>query len=308
MKLKKMRKYFIIGLLLFPSFMSAQQLARYSQYMFNMMNINPAYTGNREVSNINMLLRRQWVNLPGAPFTGTLTFDKRIAETNNNWGAQVYSDAIGIERTNGLQGFYSFVAPFENASLSIGTSFGLLNYSINYSRANPYDAGDPNLQQAINGWLPSFGIGALYMRDRFYIGLSSPALLKTAINSKNQTLIRQAGYEGHFFLTSGYILPVSDQITLKPSILLKAVSGAPIQADLNMNMWIDNDLGFGISYRHKEAIVGLMEYQLNAQLRLGYSFDYTTSRLTYYNNGTHELMLRLELGNADKKISSPRYY
>ena len=303
-----MKKIIILILLVMPMGLWAQQLPRYSQYMFNMININPAYTGNREVPNVNMLLRRQWVNFPGAPFTGTFTFDKRVVETNNSWGAQLYTDGLGIERTNGLQGFYAFSAPFENATLSIGTSFGVLNYSINYNRSNPYDAGDPSLQQSINGWLPSFGIGALYMRDRFYIGLSSPALLKTAINSRNQTLIRQAGYEGHFFLNSGYIFPISELITLKPSILLTAVSGAPIKADINMNVWLGNDLGFGISYRQKESVVGLLEYQLSPQLRIGYSYDHTTSRLGYYQNGTHELMLRMEMGGADKKLTSPRYY
>lgn len=305
-----MKKWIYIGLLSLSFFSEgyAQQLPRYSQYMFNMMNINPAYTGNREVPSMTMLLRRQWVNLPGAPFTGTFTYDQRIKETNNSFGAQLFTDRIGIEHSSGLQGYYAFSAPFENSTLSIGTSFGITNYNINYNRSNPYNQGDPNLQQAINGWLPSFGIGALYMRDQFYIGFSAPALLKTSINSRNQATIRQAGYEGHYFLTSGYIIPMSDLITLKPSILIKAVSGSPLQADLNMNVWIGNDLGLGASYRHKESVVGLLEYQLSPLLRIGYSFDYTTSRLTFYNNGSHELMLRLELGGGDKKITSPRYY
>jgi type IX secretion system PorP/SprF family membrane protein len=140
----------------------AQQIPRYSQYMFNMLNINPAYAGNRDVATVNMLIRRQWVNFPGAPFSGSATYDKRISGSNSSFGGQIYSDRIGIEQTNGVQGFYSFTAPFENASLAIGTSLGILNYSINYARSNPFDVGDPNLQMSINGYLPTAGLGMLY--------------------------------------------------------------------------------------------------------------------------------------------------
>jgi type IX secretion system PorP/SprF family membrane protein len=286
----------------------AQQIPRYSQYMFNMLNINPAYAGNRDVATVNMLIRRQWVNFPGAPFSGSATYDKRISGSNSSFGGQIYSDRIGIEQTNGVQGFYSFTAPFENASLAIGTSLGILNYSINYARSNPFDVGDPNLQMSIYGYLPSAGLGMLYSRERWYVGFSAPALLKTKINSNNQSVIRQARADGHFFLTGGYIMPISEMLTVKPSVLLKAVSGAPIQADLNANIWYGDLLGAGVSYRHKESLVGMLELQLNPLLRIGYSYDHTTSRLTYYNNGTHELMLRMELGGSIKAVTSPRYY
>ena len=305
--MKKTLSIFVLVIFVSSS-VFAQQIPRYSQYMFNMLNINPAYAGNRDVATVNMLIRRQWVNFPGAPFSGSATYDKRISGSNSSFGGQIYSDRIGIEQTNGVQGFYSFTAPFENASLAIGTSLGILNYSINYARSNPFDVGDPNLQMSINGYLPSAGLGMLYSRERWYVGFSAPALLKTKINSNNQSVVRQARADGHFFLTGGYIMPISEMLTIKPSVLLKAVSGAPIQADLNANIWYGDLLGAGVSYRHKESLVGMLELQLNPLLRIGYSYDHTTSRLTYYNNGTHELMLRMELGGSIKAVTSPRYY
>ena len=305
--MKKTLSIFVLVIFVSSS-VFAQQIPRYSQYMFNMLNINPAYAGNRDVATVNMLIRRQWVNFPGAPFSGSATYDKRISGSNSSFGGQIYSDRIGIEQTNGVQGFYSFTAPFENASLAIGTSLGILNYSINYARSNPFDVGDPNLQMSINGYLPTAGLGMLYSRERWYVGFSAPALLKTKINSNNQSVVRQARADGHFFLTGGYIMPISEMLTIKPSVLLKAVSGAPIQADLNANIWYGDLLGAGVSYRHKESLVGMLELQLNPLLRIGYSYDHTTSRLTYYNNGTHELMLRMELGGSIKAVTSPRYY
>jgi len=287
----------------------AQQTPMYSQYMFNMMNINPAYTGSREVPNLTMLLRNQWSGFPGAPTSGSVTYDSRVEGRNHSWGAQMYYDKIGIERTTGFQGFYSYSAPFERSTLSLGLNFGMLNYNINYNKTNPYDVGDPSLQSVINKFLPTAGLGALLSGDRWYVGLSAPALMKTKVSSDGQAVIQQAGAEGHYFLSAGYVIPVSESVVFKPSTLLKASSGAPLQADLNMNVWVNDIIGFGGSYRTSDAVVGMIELKLNPMFRLGYAYDHNISDLVNYNSGTHEFMLRYELGGKQgKKIVSPRYF
>lgn len=289
--------------------LQAQQTSLYSQYMFNMMNINPAFTGSREVPNATLLIRRQWAGLPGAPTTGNFTYDDRVDGRNHSWGAQVYYDKIGIEKTTGVQGFYSYSAPFERATLTLGLSFGMLNYSLDYRRTNPYQNGDPALQGAVNAFLPSAGFGALLSGEKWYIGFSSPALLKTKVTSDNQASIARAGADGHYFLNAGVAIPMSATVVLKPSAMLRAVKGAPLQADLNMNVWVNDLVGIGLSYRTSDAVVGLVELQLKDRLRLGYSYDYGISQLRYYNAGTHEVMLRYELGNrGDARIVSPRYF
>jgi type IX secretion system PorP/SprF family membrane protein len=307
--MKKIKIIAVLVILIGSGTAIAQQTPMYSQYMFNMMNINPAYTGSREVPNLTFLGRRQWTDVPGSPTSGSVTFDGRIADRNHSWGAQMYYDKIGIERTTGFQGFYSYSAPFERATLSLGLSFGLLNYSINYNRTNPYDVGDPSLQQTINKFLPTAGLGALLSGERWYVGLSAPALMKTKLSDKNQAVVQQAGAEGHYFLSAGYVIPVNDAVVLKPSTLLKASNGAPLQADLNMNVWFNDMLGFGASYRTQDAVVGMLELKLNQNLRLGYSYDFAIADLRIYKGSTHEFMLRHELGGKQgKKIVSPRYF
>jgi type IX secretion system PorP/SprF family membrane protein len=287
----------------------AQQTPMYSQYMFNMMNINPAYTGSREVPNLTMLLRSQWSGFPGAPTSGSVTYDSRVEGRNHSWGAQMYYDKLGVEKTTGFQGFYSYSAPFERATLSLGLNFGMLNYNIDYNKTNPYDVGDPSLQTVINKFLPTAGLGALLSGERWYVGLSAPALMKTKVSSDGQAVIQQAGAEGHYFLSAGYVIPVSEAVVIKPSTLLKASSGAPLQADLNMNVWVNDIIGFGGSYRSSDAVVGMIELKLNPMFRLGYAYDYNISDLVNYNSGTHEFMLRYELGGKQgKKIVSPRYF
>jgi type IX secretion system PorP/SprF family membrane protein len=298
----------VFGLLLSGTAYS-QQNPMFSQYMFNMMNINPAYTGSREVPTVTMLYRNQWMNFPGAPTSGSIAFDNRVLDRNHSWGAQMYYDKIGLEKTTGFQGFYSYSAPFENSTLALGMSFGFLNYKMNYTSTNPYTTGDPALQNVVNKYLPTAGVGALLSSERWYIGLSTPALMKTKISTTGQALVKQAGAEGHYFLSAGYVFPVSETVVIKPSMLLKAVSGAPLQADLNLNFWFNDLLGVGASYRTEDAVLGMLELKLNHQFRLGYAYDYNISKLVNYNSGTHEVMLRYELGGQQgKKIVSPRYF
>ncbi len=307
--MRKINIGIVVFVLLIGSVAKAQQTPLYSQYMFNMLNINPAYAGNRESGSLSMLLRKQWVGFPGAPSTGTLTYDQRVAEKNFSLGGQFYFDNLGIEKRTGFQGFYSYSAPFEKSTLSIGLSLGMLNYSANYNRTNPVTLGDPSLQVATNAYLPTAGLGAILSSEKWYIGLSAPALLKTQMSLKGQSVIRRAGADGHFFLTGGYVIPVNASVTIKPSVMFKSVSGAPIQTDLNMNVWFNNIISVGASYRSKDAVVGLAEIQLSPQLRMGYSYDHNISNLVTYNNGSHELMLRFEFGRAEgKKINSPRYF
>jgi type IX secretion system PorP/SprF family membrane protein len=307
--MRKIKISIVVFVLLVGATAQAQQTPLYSQYMFNMLNINPAYAGNRESGSLSMLLRKQWVGFPGAPSTGTLTYDQRVAEKNFSFGGQFYFDNLGIERRSGFQGFYSYSAPFEKSTLSLGLSLGMLNYSINYNKTNPVTYGDPSLQGTINKYLPTAGLGAILSSEKWYVGLSAPALLKTQISLKGQSIVRRAGADGHFFLTGGYIIPVSAEVTLKPSVMFKTVSGAPIQTDLNMNVWFNNLIAVGLSYRTSDALVGLAEIQLTPQLRMGYSYDHNISDLVSYNNGSHEVMLRFEFGRAEgKKINSPRYF
>jgi hypothetical protein len=76
-----------------------------------------------------------------------------------------------------------------------------------------------------------------------------------------------------------------------------------------MNVWVNDIIGFGGSYRSSDAVVGMIELKLNPMFRLGYAYDHNISDLVNYNSGTHEFMLRYELGGKQgKKIVSPRYF
>ena len=295
---------FILAFLSISSY--AQQEPMYSQYMFNMTQINPAYAGNRATNNVTLLHRKQWVNVDGAPNTSALSWDNRNVGSNVGYGLQLYDDRLGIEYTTGIQGFYSFRIPFEKSSLSLGLSAGVLNYRAEFTKVNPSEVSDPLFQENVDGWLPTMGIGALYASQNWYAGISLPALLKTKIGV-NTAQITSAN--NHYFITGGYIFEASEIVKLKPSILIKAVKGAPVEFDLNLNAWFNNMIGIGASYRTGDAFVGMLELQISPVFRLGYAYDYIISNLRESNKGTHELMLRYEFNlKKNERILSPRYY
>jgi type IX secretion system PorP/SprF family membrane protein len=277
--------------------------------MFNMLNINPAYAGSRGTVSMTALHRNQWVDMPGAPKTSSVSVDMPLNDQKIGIGVQLLDDKIGIERTTGLNVSYAFrIRMSETGTLSLGLQGGMLNYRANYNEVRTFQPNDPTFYQNINGLLPAAAAGIYYNSDKFYIGASTPALLKTKISGVNGVDVSSYKRDMHFYITTGTVIDLSDDFVLKPSGMIKAVSGAPIAFDFNTNLWIQNKIAIGASYRTGDAILGMLEWQINEQIRFGYAFDRTLSSLGMYNQGSHEIMIRFEVGGGSGKIASPRYF
>jgi type IX secretion system PorP/SprF family membrane protein len=281
----EMRKINIGGLLSMLFLLSfskviAQTEPMYSQYMFNMLNVNPAYAGSRSVPSLTSLFRKQWMGIRGAPQTSSISLDMPMNNDKIGIGIQLLDDRLGVERTTGAQLNYAYRAPVSNNGiLAMGIRVGLLNYRANYSQLFTIRPNDPAYYQNVSGFLPAAGAGIYYMTDKFYVGASVPSLLQTKLNSDQQAEVKSKVSNLHFFATMGTVLKISDDLNLKPSVLMKSVSGAPIQFDFNSNLWLQDRIAIGFSYRTGDAIMGMLEYQLNEKLRFGYSYDYTISNL-----------------------------
>lgn len=308
-----MKKY-ITALLLMTAAVTAsyaQQESMYSQYMFNTLAINPAYAGSRNVTSATVLYRSQWVGIEGAPKTATFTIDAPINDKKIGLGLQVFSDKIGIVNTTGAYASYAYRLRMEKGTLSFGLQGGASQYRADFTsvQLNSGSANDPAFQQNINKVLMNFGAGIYYNSDRFYMGLSSPQLLNNKLT--DFTVESDNSFRGqalHLFLATGYVFPLGEDFNLKPSVLVKGVKGAPIEADFNATLWIKDVIAFGAQYRTKADIAALVEFQVSPQIRLGYSYDRSVTKLVNFNSGSHEIMLRYEFGFEKGKILSPRYF
>jgi type IX secretion system PorP/SprF family membrane protein len=312
MKMKKLYKYILFSaMLLLGNELFAQTEPMYSQYMYNMLGVNPAYAGSREATSLNFFQRRQWVGLAGAPQTTSVSVDGAFNDNKLGWGLQAYDDKLGVEKADGVNAMLStHIQVSDKGTLSGGLSVGLMNYRIDLMNVQGrYTPSDPAFYSNFNKWLPAVGLGIYYNTDKFYAGLSVPNVLKsrlTAFDVMNSGI--QKVNSMHVFFTSGYVFYVNEDVKIKPSTMIKAVGGAPIEADLNTNVWLRDVIGIGFSYRTGDAMVGMAEVQVNDNFRLGYAYDMTISPLKYYNNGSHEFMLRYEIGNNKSKVKSTRYF
>jgi len=289
---------------------SAQQNAMYTQYMFNTLALNPAYAGSRNVTSATALYRNQWTGMDGAPKTGTITIDAPLDNNRFGVGLQLFTDKLGVTQTNSGAASAAYRIRMDKGTLAFGIQGSVSQFRANYTDVflnNP--AYDPAFADNLNTVLFNVGTGVYYNSDNFYIGLSAQDLINNRLassepsngNIKNEQVM-------HLFLAAGVVLPLNDDFKIKPSFLIKGVKGAPIQADLNATLWIKDVIGIGAQYRTSADLAGMVEIQATPQIRLGYSYDYSTTNLRNFNSGSHEIMIRYEFGFERGKIISPRYF
>jgi type IX secretion system PorP/SprF family membrane protein len=310
MRFKKLQLIFF--LLIFAGRLPAQQEPLYSQYMFNMLAINPAYAGSHEVFAGTALFRKQWVGVPGAPQTTTLGLDIPNNTNSLGFGVQLINDQIGIQNTNSFMGSVAYHSHLfsKDDQLSVGLQAGLSNYHADYNQVDLIQSFDIAFSGIIvNQWLPNFGVGVLYSSEKFYLGFSAPSLLYNRLNSdpRSNTSSAASGLSiPHYFIASGYLFTLSDDLKFKPSVLIKAVLGAPVNIDCNANLYINDLVSIGASYRTGSSFVGMATVKITPEITFGYAYDRDITNIRLYTTGSHEIMLHYEL-SGDKKIANPRF-
>lgn len=288
----------------------AQQDPQYTQYMFNMQAVNPAYTGSIENTlSATLLARRQWFNIPGAPVTQTFSIHAPVLNNSVGIGAVVVNDKIGLSNATSLLASAAYHLKFKKSKLAFGMYFGFRQFRLDYSEArtsigNNYDPAFDNL---VTQGKPMVGAGLFYYSRNFYAGFSVPQLLNTRENVSG-VLIK---HFSHYFFNTGYVFDINPKISIRPSIMLKYVDASPLSIDLNCNFWYNRKFGIGASYRVADSFDLLFEFQATKNLGIGYAYDLTLTRLSRYTSGSHELMVRYQarIGRGGKdKIVTPRLF
>ena len=292
---------------------NAQQDALLSQYMFNHLLINPAYAGSKDYMMATLLYRNQWVNWKGAPTTEVASLHGPIGLTNMGWGGLISHDHEGVtDRTDFYGNFSYFIRVNEQMKLGMGLRAGAAYYVRHNSDLVYWDSNDPKFaSDQVSNILPNVGAGLYLYGDMFYVGASIPELLSYDPN-KSLSIDAQTKFVPeqvrHVFATAGYVLPINDDVILKPSLLVKYVANTPTEVDININALLNNIIWIGASYRTSDAVVAIVEFQLNKKLRIGYSYDFTLTDIKDYSSGSHEIMLGYDFGYDIMKTKTPRYF
>lgn len=323
-----MRKNYIVGMLLgllALSVMSseAQQLPQFSQYIFNGLHINPGYAGYKNEGYVQTTYRSQWVNFPGAPRTMSLTADLSANEGQMGFGVSYVRDRIGLTETNMGMLTYSYrINTGEKGRLSLGISGGISEYAFDPSDIITVNPNDPTLPESrVAATAPNMNTGIFYHNDRFYAGISAYNMIG------RQALLREdiavAFHDFHYYLTFGGMINVSDNIQLKPSVLVRHAQGSPTSYDLNAMFLFMDRVWLGGSYRSnvrvfedqlqenlskRNAAALMIEYFITSGLRLGYAYDYNLNALNSFRNESHEISLGVYLRSKREIVNNPRWF
>lgn len=299
----------VIVLILFFSISGfSQQDSQYTQYMYNTMNINPAYAGQREVLSVFGLHRSQWVGIEGAPSTSTIAAHAPINDTNLGIGLSFENDRIGASNENELRTNLSYrIDASDYYKISFGLNVSLTNLKIDYTKLDIYNPDDLSYQANINKISPNFGAGIYLSSDYTYLSVSIPSILETK-HYKDGDVFSTAKQKMHLYLMGGHVFEVNPLLLFKPSLLVKFVQGVSPQVDLSANFLINEKFTAGVSYRFGSALSAMGGFQITEGLFIGYSYDKETSKIANYNSGSHELFLRFEIFEYFDRIVSPRFF
>jgi type IX secretion system PorP/SprF family membrane protein len=290
-------------------FSKGQQDPMYTQYVFNLQTVNPAYVGYWQTMGITLLSRNQWVGLNGHPTTQTFSFQTPLRSQNVGIGFNVILDKIGLEKRLLMNIDYSYqIFLSDNTSLRFGIKGGFTNYSNNLNEYVQDTGNDPVFQGTIeNKFMPNFGFGLFLSNPNYYLSLSLPKIIENDYQSNVNNFSTKSELR-HMFFAGGMMFDLSDNVKFKPSFMTKAVIGSPFEYDLSANFLLAERFWIGGMYRSGDSFGVIAQWIINRKLRFGYAYDFTTTDLRNYHNGVHEVMISYEFIPAKRKYVSPRYF
>jgi type IX secretion system PorP/SprF family membrane protein len=315
----KMKKIIIAAFVVLGLEAKAQQLAMFTEYMYNEVTLNPAYAGSHDVISATLLGRKQWVgsNFDGAPETFSFNVHGPLRNERIGVGFSLINDADKANKNLNAMGSISYILPFANSDLHFGLQIGAANSVRDYSNLDILNSGDPNLVPGGSGILPNFGVGVYYFAKQFYIGASAPQLKNNQLKVDGKPI--DVVQKRHYFFNTGYVFEVSPVLKLKPTFFFKYVEAADPEFDFTGSAIIRDMFWIGAAYRtgfgktisggkNKDAASILLGLQATEQFKIGYSYDLTRSGLNTFTSGSHELVLNYRFSFDKGNIITPRYF
>lgn len=295
-------------LLLFVIKAQAQQDPHYTQYMYNMNVINPAYAGSKENLSFGMLYRKQWVNLDGAPSTFTLSGHSPVGN-KVGVGLSAISDKTGPLSENNVYGDFSYTLDLGGEHrLAMGVKAGVTMHNLGVGEINQTlrDNTDPSFATDVNNTYFNIGSGLFYYTNKYYISVSMPNFMKSKHIGKNGMNL---GKEvPHYFITGGYVFDLTPNLKFKPFALLKSAVGAPLSVDASANFLFNQKFEIGATYRLQDSFGAMVNFAITPTLRIGYAYDHVVSELRAATPSSHEVIILYDL-NLPKRVSrSARYF
>jgi type IX secretion system PorP/SprF family membrane protein len=275
----------------------AQQDAQFSQNMFNKVDINPGDAGMNKAYCATLLARDQWVNFPGNPKTFLFNGDAYLPMIGGGLGLTVFEDELGFEKTLEGKLSYSFHMVIGPGILGIGPEIGFYQKSVDGTWLAPdgtSGTSDPYIpQNSVSNTTYDIGAGAYYETPHgLYIGISTSHIPAQTIQGGYQSYTYDVAR--HYYIMAGYTYNLNKTWDLLPDLFVES-DASSTQFQLDCRAEYNKLIWFGVGYRLSDSFVGFLGlnygFSNGSNLKIGYSYDFTTSVIHSYSSGSHELML-----------------
>lgn len=300
---------FCFGFMLFCESAGAQQQSLFSQYIFNLYAVNPAYAGAREALSVNASYRAQWVGFEGAPTTQNFNIHGPLKNQNMAIGIQFQNDRIGARKAPFIGLAYAYrlrLDPSGKKHLSMGLQGGAINYQYDWNALEYKNPGDPvAFSTDGNFWVPNIDFGMMYLSDKSYVGVSLSGLQRSRLNNLD---ISDARLSTFLNFNAGHVFVMSDDLALKPFTMVRHDLNGPAQFDLGLSSLLLNQFWLGAAYRYDFGLVFSAQFIARKRLVIGYAYDWALNSLQASQSGTHELYLGFDLDVMQRTTRTVKYY
>ena len=292
-----------------PLQLSGQMFPLSDHYAVNALAINPAYAGCQDALSLTTSYRDQWVGFNDAPKSYILSVHTPVFNDRVGLGLLIENNSIGIFKETSFLGNYAYRMELREGKLALGLGFGVNIYNTAWNELVAADANDIQLMNnPTSAVLTTFSMGAYYYTKKYYIGISMPLFLNYELDKSTGKYKIDNNFSGsNYFFSAGYEIGISPQIKFLPSLLIKYHSNNTIQIDYTAQVNLKDRIWMGVGYRSKNILVGMLQCQLNYQIRIGYSYDYDFGTIGKYVNGTHEIVLNYVF-KFTRKVIGPRQF
>ncbi len=307
-KIIKIKDKYVLVLIFFAFsvILKAQQVPLYNQYIFNPLEINPAYAGARNTLSAVLIHRSQWTAIDGAPRTQNLAIHSPFKKENMALGGLITHDAIGPTNSFKMGGIYAYKIKAGKGHLGLGLRAGIQYIQFDWNKISYKDPMEPTASVGktydIN---PDFSFGIFYNTNSFFTGLAFDQLYPAKLNFTDSSSKENRLYR-HSNLLIGKAFKLDEEVIFRPSLLIRSVEQITGTADLNLSFLFFNQIWFGFSLRSGYGLALLTEYQFSNGLRVGYSVDRPSNNLKGYSGLTHEIFIGWDL--VKQKTVNPRFF
>src|ERR1035437_5042319 len=289
--------------------MSGQMFPLSDHYVVNALAINPAFAGCQDALSLTTSYRDQWVGFNDAPKSYILSVHTPVFNDRVGLGLLIENNSIGIFKETSFLGNYAYRMKLREGKLALGLGFGVTIYNTAWNELVKADPDDTQLMNnPTSAVLPTFSLGTYYYTKKYFIGISMPLFLSYELDKSTGKYKIDNNFSGsNYFFTTGYEVGISPQVKFLPSLLIKYHPNNAIQIDYNAQISLKDRIWMGIGYRNRDILVGMLQCQLNYQIRMAYSYDYDFSSIGKYMNGSHEFVLNY-IFRSERKVKGPRQF